>query len=376
MRRLGLVVLMLSAGVACQDVPDWIDATPDRYLEMRPSPDRMVNDQGNYNGGWYSEFTGRINPEDASGDDYTFKTWLHFNIDDPAYYIVAQLVVTDIAGNLAMTITEKATGAFHEADVVYTFGDQVQGDPAATSFTDSATGSFIRLDGDTLSFDVKSDGLRVEGSAAAIFDRPLVQITRYHDGYGDLVFWGNISVTAGTVTVDGRETALTVGALGLYDRSIGHKRTTLNWNYVAVSGDAMNPATGEHALFALQGSVDLPRTRPRVDHKCHGLWLGGTLFKPSSIFFDYTILNQDTRTTSDWHLSSPPGEAVSYDLTVRPASGQTEMFHRRNKSSSLWFFERDFNQYYGVASGTITVNGVTWVVTDVYALLEDAYVVL
>ena len=48
MRRLGLVFLMLSAGVACQDVPDWIDATPDRYLEMRPSPDRMVNDQGSY----------------------------------------------------------------------------------------------------------------------------------------------------------------------------------------------------------------------------------------------------------------------------------------------------------------------------------------
>lgn len=52
------------------------------------------------------------------------------------------------------------------------------------------------------------------------------------------------------------------------------------------------------------------------------------------------------------------------------------MYHRRNKSSSLWFFERDFNQYYGVASGTITVNDVTWVVTDVHALLEDAYVVL
>jgi hypothetical protein len=376
MRRLVIGLVMLSGLAACQDVPDWIDATPDRYLEMRPSPDRMVNESGNYNGGWYSEFTGRINPEDASGDDYTFKTWLHFNIDDPAYYIVAQLVVTDIAGNLAMTITDKATGAFHEADVVYTFGDEVQGDTAATSFTDSATGSFIKLDGGALSFDVKSNGLRVAGSAEAIFERPLVQITRYHDGYGDLVFWGNIRVTEWTVTVDDRESPLAVGSLGLYDRSIGHKRTTLNWNYVAVSGEAVNEATGERALFALQGSVDLPRTRPRVDHKCHGLWLDGALYKPSSIFFDYDITDQDRRTTSDWHLHSPAGETASYDLTVRPASGQTEMFHRRNKSSSLWFFERDFSQYYGVASGTVTVNGVTWVITDVYALLEDAYVVL
>src|SRR5262249_25416519 len=112
--RAGAAAALLASAwlpAGCNEVPEARDATRDRYLEMRPSPDRMVDEQGNYIGGWYSEFTGRINPEDATGDDYTFKKWLHFNIDDPAFYVVAQLVVTDIAGNAAIAVSDKATGA-------------------------------------------------------------------------------------------------------------------------------------------------------------------------------------------------------------------------------------------------------------------------
>src|SRR5262249_31599675 len=141
----------------------------------------------------------------------------------------------------------------------------------ATSFTDSATGSFVKLEGGVLSFDVTVGKLRVAGTAQEIFERPLVQITRYHDGYGDLMFWGNLRLVEGTLAIDGREVALAPGSLGLYDRQLGHKRTTLNWNYVATSGQAVDEATGETTEFALQGSVDLPKTRPRVDHKGHGL---------------------------------------------------------------------------------------------------------
>jgi len=106
------------------------------------------------------------------------------------------------------------------------------------------------------------------------------------------------------------------------------------------------------------------------------VWLDGKLSKPSSIHFDYDIVDQDARTTSDWHLWSPAGEATSYDLTLHPPPGRDVMFHRRNRSSSLWFFERDFNQYYGIVDGTITVDGQVWTVGNVYALVEDAYVVL
>lgn len=64
------------------------------------------------------------------------------------------------------------------------------------------------------------------------------------------------------------------------------------------------------------------------------------------------------------------------ELTVRPPPGREAMFQWRNRSSSLWFFERDFNQYSGVASGQLVVDGEPWRIREVHTLLEDAWVVL
>jgi len=228
-----------------------------------------------------------------------------------------------------------------------------------------------------LSFDVRTEGLTISGTAKEVFDRPLVQISAYHAGYGDLIYWGNVALEQGTLTLGGDEHELAPGSLGLYDRTIGHKRTTMNWNYIATAGEAVDPASGATALFAVQGSVDRARTLPQADVKAWAIWIDGAIFKVPTLRFDYTVTDSATATTSDWrvHSASAPGED-GIDLIVKPPAGRDRMYHRRNKSAELWLFERDFNQYYGVASGTITRAGTTWAVKDIYVLLEDAYVVL
>ncbi|GEM_PF-822582 len=370
-------VLALCSTSACIDIPDRVDASAGKYLEMRDGPPRMVDGNGNYVPGWWSKFDGKFNAGDATGEAYTFKTWLHFNIDDPKYYVVAQLVVTDIAGNLAIAVSDKTTGEFYEEDIVYTFGDQISGDDAATSFTDSDTGSSIALKDGVLTFELKTDGIDIVGRATEIFDRPLIQTTAYQAGYGDLIFWGNIRLDEGALTLDGTKHTLAPGSLGLYDRTIGHKRTTMNWNYVAMAGVATDLANGATATIALQGSVDKERTKPFVDAKAFALWVDGQIFKVPQLHFDYRLNDASTRTTSPWrvHTGSKPGDD-GLDMTVKPPKGRDRMFHRRNKSAELWLFERDFNQYYGEASGTITRGGRTWSFERLYVLLEDAYVVL
>ncbi|MFZ5439223.1 MAG: DUF2804 family protein [Myxococcota bacterium] len=379
MRALAFTALFL---VACSDVPATIDTTADRYLERRPSPAAIVDAQGRYQGGWYESFSGEFNQRQAAGDPYNLKSWLHVNVDDPRFYVVVQMVRTDFAGNIAVVVTDKDTGAFHSEDVVQMFSDSLTCDDAVTTLVDPSTGSSMKLVDGQLEFDVKANGLRVRGRGHEILLPALTQIHRFHDGYGALGIWGNLELDEGAVTVEGEEHALTAGSLGLYDRTVGHQRTTLHWNYVATSGLAKNRATGEVRRFSVQGAIDLGRNRPYVNTRNHGFWLEGTgstnrFTKVEELKFDYQT---DARGEfSPWHIFTPEadGRAARVDLTIAPPPGSRTLFHRRNKSADLWIVERDFNQIYGLVSGSLFLDGERWdVEPGTWALAEQALVIL
>jgi len=363
---------------ACTPIPDSIDTTADRYLERRPSPDGIVDGKGVYQGGWYEGFTGAFNQDRAAGDKYNLKSWLHLNVDDARYYVVFQMVRTDIAGNIAVVVTDKQTGEFYSEDVVQTFSDSLKADAAATSFTDPTTNSHITLSEGVFDFDVNANGLRVRGKAAETLTPAYTQIHRFHDGYGALGIWGNVALTEGTVTVKGEDHALTAGSLGLYDRTIGHQRTTLSWNYVSTSGRARNRTTGELRTFSVQGAVDGPRARPLVDTKNHGFWLENRFTKVEALAFDYET-DAATGEFGPWHVHTPAsaGGTARVDLTIGPPPGFERLFHRVNKSADLWILERDFHQVYGVVTGTLELDGETWdVEPGTWALAEQALVIL
>lgn len=373
--RAALLTLLF---VACAPVPASIDTTADRYLERRASPEALVDARGVYNGGWYESFTGAFNQAQAAGDAYNLKKWLHVNVDDPRFYVVVQMVRTDFAGNLAVVVTDKQTGAFHSEDVVQMFSDSLKCDDAVTSLTDPATGSHLTLVDGKLDFDVNANGLRVRGKGTEILSPPLTQIHRFHDGYGALGVWGNVTLDEGAVTVGGEEHTLTPGSLGLYDRTVGHQRTTLNWNYVATSGFARNTVTGEVRRFSVQGAIDRERSRPLANTRNHGFWLEGRFRKVEELRFDYET-DAATQEFGPWHIHTPPepGRAARVDLTLSPPPGFERLFHRRNQSADLWIVERDFHQVYGVVTGTLELDGETWrVEPGTWALAEQALVVL
>lgn len=371
--------LLLAALLAgCAPVPETIDPTADRYLERRPSPDALVDARGVYQGGWYESFTGAFNQDQAAGDAYNLKQWLHVNVDDPRFYVVVQMVRTDFAGNVAVVVTDKQTGDFHSEDVVQMFSDSLKCDAAVTTLSDPATGSHMTLVDGQLDFDVNANGLRVRGKANEILTPPLTQIHRFHDGYGALGVWGNLSLTEGAVTVKGEEHPLTPGALGLYDRTVGHQRTTLHWNYLATSGRARNRVTGEVRTFSVQGAIDRSRSRPQANTRNHGFWIESRFSKVEELVFDYE-LDPATQAFGPWHIYTPeaPGRGARVDLTLSPPPGFERLFHRRNQSADLWIVERDFHQVYGVVTGTLELDGASWdVEPGTWALAEQALVIL
>jgi hypothetical protein len=229
-----------------------------------------------------------------------------------------------------------------------------------------------------LDFDVTANGLRVRGKATEILTPAYTQVHRFHDGYGALGVWGNVSLTEGTVTVAGEEHALTPGAMGLYDRTVGHQRTTLNWNYLATSGHARNRVTGEVRTFSVQGAIDRSRSRPLVNTKNHGFWIESRFTKVEELVFDYE-LDAKTQEFGPWHIYTPAadGRTTRVDLTLSAPPGFDHLFHRRNQSADLWIVERDFHQVYGVVTGTLELDGATWdIEPNTWALAEQALVVL
>lgn len=367
--KMNLPPMTLATMAALTACTDWeVDTSIDRYLERRASPSAMVDGDGNYVGGWWESWEGRINPEDASGPDGQLQGWIHWSFDSERYLVIANLVDLNSASNTALLVVDKQEERFVNRSLKYTFGDNViERDKASSAITNPADGSWATVDDDdVLEFDVAADGVALSGRAVPALGDPFVQTTRSIDGYGWLQWYVNMEVEQATLTLDGEDIELEPGALGVMDRMVGHRMNVQSWNWLSLVGPATDPETGATATISVQLAKDQEQARPPVASLKYTVWVDDLLVKVPDVTFDYRITDADTRDTSDWSVSTEDRSGDWVDLTFSPR------FHRRDQSDWAWFLHTDFNQYYGEVSGQVHVDGVTWELEEVFAVGEDS----
>jgi len=355
--------------LAC--VPTSVDNSADDYLTLRSGPAQLVDDDGVYIGGWWDDFDGTINRDTAQGADGAWKGWIHLNLTTDRYFISSNLADLNSAANTALLIVDRETGEIDSVSINDTFGDKEM--TAADDFsevTNDGNGSTMRMDGtDGLSFALNADALTMEGSATARL-APFVQTSRYHDGYGSLQWWGNVEADAGTTFTIGDEVIDLSGALGTYDRTLGHRRTHQNWNWLSAIGTATRDADGEAVAVSLLMAKDRELARPIVEVQKYNVWVGDTLSKLPALEFEYEYTDEDEKETGDWRIYTPTDDGDWVDLSFEPE------YHRRDQEDYLWFVHTDFNQYYGSLSGSMSIDGELYTIESIFALTEDSLLIL
>jgi Protein of unknown function (DUF2804) len=347
-----------------------VDTTADAYDTRRPGPDLMVQEDGNYLGGWWDSFDGTINPEDSQGPEGQLQGWIHWSIDTERYLVVANLVDVNKASNTALLVVDKQEQTYLNSSLQYRFGDNViEHDTAFTEASQPPDGSWATVTDAGIEFEVHSGDLSLTGSAAAQGDS-FVQTTRGPDGYGWLQWYTNLSLTQGTLTIDGVETELPAGSLGVYDRMVGHRIHVQSWNWLSMSGTATDESTGETAVISVQVAKDQEAAQPAIAALKYTVWVDGVLTKLPSANFDYSYSDEDAKETGDWAITSDDTTGDWIEVEFHPE------FHRRDQSDWLWFLHTDFNQHYGTANGKLHVDGRTWLIDDMYALCEDSLIQL
>lgn len=363
--------MILFALLAC--VPDTFDVSADDYLTRKPSPDAMVNADGVYNGGWFDSFDGTINPEDSIGRAGAFKGWLHFSLQNDDRTLSVNLADMNNVGNTAITVLDNATGEQHVHSINDAFGkNAISLNADFTESSDANNGNFIRVvdGGQRLEFDVSAGDIRIAGSAAKLFSDEFVQISRFHDGYGQLQWYGKLQVESATLTLPEGEIALGSETLGAYDRMAGHRRTAQAWNWVTTVGPAVRESDGAEVMIGVEITTEREGSQPLVDTKKHGVWIGDTFKKiPSANFTlsgDYEVVEPG----SDWTIASDDGDEDRVDLVFHPQAVRTD------EVGYLWFYYTDFHQFSGRVSGTIEMDGEIYTIDDLPALAEDSSLIL
>lgn len=348
-----------------------VDNAADQYDVMRPGPDALVDASGDYVGGWWSDWTGAINPEDASGPDSALKGWIHLSFDAEDTFIVTNLADLSKAANTALLVADKETGALDNVSLRYAFGDnQLEVSADWDDFSNPADQSYSRiLDNGDVEFGIYAEHLSFVGVASPV-GAPFIQTTRSVPGYGWLQFFENLEIVHATLDRGDGPVEILPGTLGSMDRTLGHRSTVQTWNWLSGIGTATSASTGEERMISLQIAKDQEGADPVVTALKYAVWVGDDLFKLPDVSFDYQIEDQDTRETSDWRISSTPGADDALDVVFTPE------FQRRDQQDFLWFVHTDFNQYYGRADGTLVHDGETWQITDLFALCEDSLLVL
>ena len=343
--------------------PETVDLSADDLFTLRDPPPTLIDDQGQYQGGWYNGPIETLNTEASTGPPGDFKRFLHVQFDDPDWFVVGNIADMGSASNVALLAVEKATGTFHDVSLSGLFADnRVEVNPAHTRFTDPTTHSTLTLEDGALTMDLHAEGLDLVGTASPAFDALFTQVTRFHPGHGSYQTWGIVSVDALTLTVDGQDIALAPGSFGAYDRTLGHQRRAQSWNWLATAGMATDVDTGDVVPFALQFGKDREDARPQVEGLKYPAWAGEDFGKVTEVDFDYTA-DPETRETGEWRITGP-----EVDLRFVPEH------HRRERVGQIWIAETDFNQYYGTLSGTFTLAGRTWQVDEVFAVCEESLI--
>lgn len=354
-------------------VPDTFDVSADDYLTRQPSPEAMVSEDGLYNGGWYDSFTGRINPEDALGHGGAYKGWLHFSLQNEDQLISVNLADLNNVGNTAILVMDTHTGDVKLGSINRSFGQNtVEVNADITEVVDTVHGDYIRLidDGLRLEFGLAVGGLSIEGTAARLFADEFVQISRFHDGYGQLQWYGKLQVEEAVVFDGEREFVLGPETLGAYDRMAGHRRTEQAWNWVTTVGTATRVRDGHAIAIGVEITTEREGSRPQVDVKKHGVWIGDTFTKIPSAHFEFEKLNEDGTETTEWVIASDPGDEDRVDLVFEPIGVRSE------DAGYLWFYYSEFRQYVGTLSGTLTIDGEEYRIEGLPAVAEDSLLIL
>ena len=340
------------------------------YLTMRTPSPRLILPNGRYDAGWFDDFKGELNVERSSAGRWRFQRWLHIHFDTGRYFVAANVAHMSLAGNTSIVALDRETGRFHEASRTrMLWRNPVEVDPEMERFLDTESGSSIAMTRDGVAFDIRLDGLRFEGTAEAVFERPFSQVTRYHGGAGTLQWWGNLSLDRATLTLDGQARALPPGALGAYDRSVGHRRPIQNWNWLAAVGQARDAETGEPVVLSLLASTDQALARPRISASKNNVWIDGQHLKLPEMTFRYDVIDADTWDTGPWTLTS---QAPNARLALR----FTPQHRRRERRHTPLLVDVDFNQYYGPLSGRVEARGRVLEVDGMFGLVEDSWMVM
>lgn len=362
-----MTLFWLLAGCA----PQIVDNTDDQYLVQRPGPEAMVDADGNYVGGWWSEWTGAVNPEDATGRAGALKGWYHFSFNADDYYIVTNLADLNSAANTALLVVDKTTGEFHNESLRYAFGaNEIEVSAGWDEFSNPPDGSYSRDNGDgSYSFGIFTDTMSFEGTAA-VRGEEFIQTTRSVDGYGWLQRYPNLEIVSATLDLGDGPIDVAAGTLGLMDWTVGHRSTTQFWNWLSSNGYATAQSSGTSTFVSLQIARDQEGSDPVIDGQKYGAWVGDDLFKFSEIVFDYEILDEETRETGDWHIYTPEQGDNALDVIFTP------MWQRKEQVDFLWYVHTDLNQHYGTLTGTMTHDGETYALDGLFALVEDSLLVL
>ncbi|MDP6935171.1 MAG: DUF2804 family protein, partial [Myxococcota bacterium] len=344
------------------------------YMTRRPGPDTLVSDEGIYNGGWFENFDGAINPEDSIGSEGAFKGWLHFNLANDDYSVTGHLADLNTAGNAAIAVVDLATGESWTESTREAFGDNrmVIAEDFGEIVNDN-DGSYLRVvdDGDSLELDIQAHDMHIVGTLQGTGADRYIQVTRYHDGYGILQWYEQVEVVELTVTLqDGSTLELPAGMRGTTDRMAGHRRTHQQWNWFAGAGTATRESDGETVQVAFSMTDDQDGARPQVPSQKYAVWIDGALHKVPSLEFTYTVLDPQTRETSDWVIASEEGDEDRVDLAFVPD------VQRRDQAGYLWFYYTDYNAYCGELTGSVTLEGEVYTLDPMTVIAEDATLTL
>jgi len=341
------------------------------YLTMVPGPDRLIGANERYNAGWFDRFDGVLNLADTRALPRALQAWVHLSIDTPDHFIVLNLAELGKAGQTAVLVADKKTGAFRHAAETRMFAlNQVVLEPGFRHFKDGATGSMVRTDTDHShwSFSVHAEDVHLVGSAKRVGGPAFTQVTRFQRMRGSLQRYGNLEIEHAILSIGDRIIPIPSGTLGTFDHTVGHQRGIQNWNWVASVGRARCEETGEVGLLGIQVAQDRPLARPVVRSMKHVVWVDDQLFKIPSAGFEYSYTNADEKETGPWRIRSTEGGPDTdrwLDLTFTPH------FHRRERKSVV-LVDADFNQYYGTLTGRIGLADRTWVLEDFFAVCEES----
>ncbi|MCB9761411.1 MAG: DUF2804 family protein [Alphaproteobacteria bacterium] len=347
--------------------PEQLDLDID-YLARKPGPRCLIADDGTYNAGWFESFDGELNFDQSSAFNLALHRWFHLSVDTPERFIVCNIADFYKGGNTAVLVADKRTGAFNAPSRTY-MGPQndITATPDGLRFIDPASHSFLATTADNgvFTFSVHADDVHLSGQGRLAVGPPFVHVTRFHRGRGSLQFYGAFELEHGTLVMGDEVIPLPAGALGTFDRTLGHQRGLQAWNWIAATGYATHAASGRRALICVQVARDREMARPVVLSRKYVVWVDDQVRKVPEAAFHYDVTDEDTRETGPWHIHSAERGESWLDLHFTPR------FHRRESRSAV-VLVADFNQYYGEVSGQVCLDGELWELEPTFAVAEES----